>query len=73
MWDFLSEERTSSLFAIAAGPLERSWLRHYAISRKVAGSRPDEVITFFFSIYLILPASVGLGVDSVSNRIELGV
>jgi hypothetical protein len=25
----------------------RSWLRHYATSRKVAGSIPDEVIEFF--------------------------
>jgi hypothetical protein len=33
-----------------------SWLRHYATSRKVAGSRPDEVD--FFLIYLILPAAV---------------
>jgi hypothetical protein len=24
-----------------------SWLRHYATSRKVAGSIPDEVIGFF--------------------------
>jgi hypothetical protein len=30
--------------------------RHYATSRKVAGSIPDEVIGFF-SIYLILPAA----------------
>jgi hypothetical protein len=26
---------------------ELSWLRHYATSRKVAGSIPDEVIGFF--------------------------
>jgi hypothetical protein len=25
---------------------QRSWLRHYAISRKVAGSSPDEVDFF---------------------------
>jgi hypothetical protein len=25
----------------------RTWLRHYATSRKVAGSIPDEVIGFF--------------------------
>jgi hypothetical protein len=25
----------------------RGWLRHYATSRKVAGSIPDEVIRFF--------------------------
>jgi hypothetical protein len=45
-------------------------LRHYAASRKVAGSRPDEVIEFFFSIYLILPAALGPGVYSTSNRNE---
>jgi hypothetical protein len=28
-----------------------------AASRKVAGSIPDEVIEFFFSIHLILPAA----------------
>jgi hypothetical protein len=26
---------------------QRSWLRHYATSRKVAGSIPDEVIGVF--------------------------
>jgi hypothetical protein len=35
------------------------WLRHYAASRKVAGSIPDKVIRFF-SIYLILPAALWL-------------
>jgi hypothetical protein len=34
----------------------RSWLRHYATSRKVAGSSPEEV--GFFSIYLIPPAAL---------------
>jgi hypothetical protein len=43
------------------------WLRHYATSRKVAGSRPDEVNYFCFSIYLILPAALGPGVHSVCN------
>jgi hypothetical protein len=43
-------------------------LRHYATSRKVAGSSPDEVIGF--SIDLILPAALGPGVDSASNRNE---
>jgi hypothetical protein len=43
------------------------WLRHYATSRKVAGSIPDEVI---FEIYLIHPAALGLGVYSASNRNE---
>jgi hypothetical protein len=44
-------------------------LRHYASSHKVAGSRPNEV-NEFFSIYLILPAALGLGVCSASDRNE---
>jgi hypothetical protein len=48
----------------------RRWLRHYATSRKVAGSRSDEVIEFFY-IYLILPVAPGPNVYSASNRIEL--
>jgi hypothetical protein len=43
------------------------WLRHYATSRKVEGSRPDEV-NEFVSIYLILPAGLGPGVFLASNR-----
>jgi hypothetical protein len=42
---------------------------HYATSRKVAGSTPDEVI-FFFTIYLILPSAQDPGVQSASNRNE---
>jgi hypothetical protein len=46
----------------------RSWLRHYATSRKVAGSSTDEVD---FSIYVVLPAALwSYGVDSASNRNE---
>jgi hypothetical protein len=41
--------------------------RHYATSRKVAGSRPCEV-NAFFSIYLISPAVLGPEVYSASNR-----
>jgi hypothetical protein len=44
-------------------------LRNYATSRKLPGSRPDEV-NGFFSIYLILPAALGSGVYSASNRNE---
>jgi hypothetical protein len=36
---------------------QRSWLRHYATSRKVGGSIPD-VVTGFFSMYLILPGAL---------------
>jgi hypothetical protein len=43
------------------------WLRHYATNRKVAGSMSDEVN---FKIYLILPAALGPGVYSASNRNE---
>jgi hypothetical protein len=47
-----------------------SWLRHYATSRKVAGLSPYRVIEFFVSIDLILPAALGPGVHSASNRNE---
>jgi hypothetical protein len=40
-----------------------------ATSRKVAGSRPDEM-NGFFSSYLILLAALGPGVYSASNRNE---
>jgi hypothetical protein len=43
-------------------------LRHYATSRKVASSNPDEVIGFSFD--LILQPHYGRGVDSASNRNE---
>jgi hypothetical protein len=42
-------------------------------SRKIAGSRPDEVNGFsqsFFLIYLFLLAALGPGVYSASNRNE---
>jgi hypothetical protein len=38
-----------------------------ATNRNVAGSIPDEVI---FQIYLILPAALGPGVYSASNKNE---
>jgi hypothetical protein len=44
-------------------------LRHCATSRKVTGSRPDDM-NVFFSNYLILPAALGPGVYSTSNRNE---
>jgi hypothetical protein len=39
-----------------------------AARRKVAGSRPDEVNGFLFSVYLILPAALGPGDYSASKR-----
>jgi hypothetical protein len=46
-------------------------LRHCATHWKVAGSRPEEVKEFFFfSNYLILPAALGRGFYSASNRYD---
>jgi hypothetical protein len=39
------------------------WLRHYATSRKVAGSRPNEA-NEYLQIYLIHVAALGPGVYS---------
>jgi hypothetical protein len=47
----------------------RGWLRQYATSRKVAGSRHDE-LNEVFSIYLILPTTLVPGVCPTSNRCE---
>jgi hypothetical protein len=35
-----------------------NWLRYYATSRKVASGTPVRVIDLFYSIYLILPATL---------------
>jgi hypothetical protein len=43
--------------------------RNYATRRNVLGSRPDEG-NEFSPIYLILPAALGPGVHSASNRNE---
>jgi hypothetical protein len=45
------------------------WLRHCASSRKVVGSRSDEV-NAFLSIYLTFPAELGPGVQSASSSNE---
>jgi hypothetical protein len=37
---------------------------------KVAGSSPDKVNYFFFSIYVIFPAALGPAICSASNRNE---
>jgi hypothetical protein len=47
------------------GTRQRSWLRHYATSQKVAGASTGEVD---FSVELILPAALWPGVDSTTNR-----
>jgi hypothetical protein len=48
------------------GPEVAYWLKHYATSPKVAGSRPNEV-NEFVSIYLILPTMLGPVDYSASN------
>jgi hypothetical protein len=66
----LTEEKLNDISTWLDGDTRlRSWLNRYATSRKVAGFIPDEVIEFF-SIYLILPADYGPGVDLASNRNE---
>jgi hypothetical protein len=55
---------------MAVSPVVAERVRHYATSRKVAGSRPDEVNEFCFSIYLILPAVLYTGVYSTYNSNE---
>jgi hypothetical protein len=42
---------------------------HYAASRKISSSSPNEEDEFF-SISLILPAALGPGIYSASNRNE---
>jgi hypothetical protein len=50
---------------VTVSPALAQWLKHYATSRKVAGSGPDAVNgEWIFPIYLVLP------VASVSNRNE---
>jgi hypothetical protein len=49
--------------------MQQAVVRHCSRSRKYVGSRPDELIGFF-TIYLILPTALGLGVYSASNRNE---
>jgi hypothetical protein len=51
-------------------PLGSESTNQSATSRKVAGSRTDEVNAIFFSIYLILPVALGPGIYSASNRNE---
>jgi hypothetical protein len=45
------------------------FLRHNATSLNVDGSIPDEE-NEFFSFYVILPATLGYGIYSASNRNE---
>jgi hypothetical protein len=59
----------SSLYHMKDGTRWRSWLRHYATIRKVAGSIPDGVIGLFSLTYSFRP-HYGPGVDSASNRNE---
>jgi hypothetical protein len=49
--------------------VEHSWLRHYAISRKVAGSIPDSVTGIFYC-FIFPDRTNGPGFDSASSRNE---
>jgi hypothetical protein len=44
---YLTTLSVSSSYGVRRGTRYRSWLRHYATSRKVAGSIPDELTGFF--------------------------
>jgi hypothetical protein len=50
------------------GTRQRSWLRHYATSRKVAGSIPDEVIGF---LNLPNPSSRTMALGSTQPLTEM--
>jgi hypothetical protein len=69
MWCDVNLNKMVVGFCIATGEqpghAEAWWLRHCSTSRKVAGSRPYEVN---FNIYLILPAALGPGFHTASNR-----
>jgi hypothetical protein len=52
----------------SGGTRYRSWLRHYATRRKVAGSSPDEVIGFF---NLPNPSSHTMAVGSTQPQTEM--
>jgi hypothetical protein len=53
-----------NMYVKSIGHLVALRLRHYATSRKVAGSSTDEVNVFN---YLILPAALGPEIYSASN------
>jgi hypothetical protein len=55
--------------AFGMGKAGTQWLIHYATSRRAAGSSPD-MVNYFFTIYLILPASLGPGVYLTCSRNE---
>jgi hypothetical protein len=46
----------------------RSWLRHYATSRKVAGSNPEEVIELFNRLN---PSSRTMALGSIQPLTEM--
>jgi hypothetical protein len=57
------------MYSPAQGMQQRSWLRHYATSRKVTGSSPNEVD--FFNLLNPSSHTMALGsTQSASNRNE---
>jgi hypothetical protein len=65
----LSPPSLPTLIFLSLYPLVSPSIRNFATGRKVAASIPNKV-NYFFSIYLILPAALGSGVHSASNRNE---
>jgi hypothetical protein len=53
------------------GTVYSSWLRHFATSRKVAGSIPDEVIRCFFSF--LNPSSRTMALGSTQPLTEMSI
>jgi hypothetical protein len=61
----------SCLYSLVFGcTLQCRWLWHYGISRKGAGSIPDEIIEFFFQFTKSFQPHYGTEVDSACNRNE---
>jgi hypothetical protein len=46
-YSFILDTRKQNVLIVSGGEAVAYWLRHYAASRQVAGSIPDEVIRFF--------------------------
>jgi hypothetical protein len=61
--------RLLGAFSYELGHAVAWWLRYYSTSQKVVGSTPDEV-KYLFSIHLILPGTLDLGVHSAPSKNE---
>jgi hypothetical protein len=64
------DKKSKSKNNVSGDKRQRSWLRHYAASRKVAGSIPDEVIGLFF-VNLPNPPSRNMALRSTLPLMEM--